>query len=93
MRSPSTATAPSCAPTKPVARNTRGEALRERAVGGGERHGAVSSRVTRKVPVPLALPPVIVLPFSYFVLKEKIGWQAIAGTVLAIVGVAVLFLV
>jgi drug/metabolite transporter (DMT)-like permease len=40
----------------------------------------------------MALPPVIVLPVSYFVFKEKVGWQAIAGTLLAIVGVAVLFL-
>jgi drug/metabolite transporter (DMT)-like permease len=40
----------------------------------------------------MALPPVILLPISYFIFKEKIGWQAIAGTLLAIVGVAVLFL-
>lgn len=40
----------------------------------------------------MALPPVIILPISYFVLKEKIGWQAIFGTGLAITGVAVLFL-
>jgi drug/metabolite transporter (DMT)-like permease len=40
----------------------------------------------------MALPPVIVLPISYFIFKEKIGWQAIAGTLLAIIGVAVLFL-
>jgi len=40
----------------------------------------------------MALPPVIVLPISYFIFKEKVGWQAIAGTLLAIVGVAVLFL-
>lgn len=40
----------------------------------------------------MALPPVIVLPASYFVFKEPIGWQGIAGTVLAILGVAVLFL-
>ncbi len=40
----------------------------------------------------MALSPVIVLPISYFVFKEKVGWQAIAGTALAIVGVAVLFL-
>ena len=40
----------------------------------------------------MALPPVIVLPISYFVFKEKVGWQAIVGTVLAIAGVAVLFL-
>jgi drug/metabolite transporter (DMT)-like permease len=41
----------------------------------------------------MALPPVIILPISYFVFKEKIGWQAVLGTVLAIVGVAILFLV
>ncbi|RPJ27010.1 MAG: DMT family transporter [Chloroflexi bacterium] len=40
----------------------------------------------------MALPPVIILPISYFLFKEKIGWQAILGTVLAIAGVAVLFL-
>jgi drug/metabolite transporter (DMT)-like permease len=40
----------------------------------------------------MALPPVIVLPISYFVFKEKIGWHAILGTLLAIAGVAVLFL-
>jgi drug/metabolite transporter (DMT)-like permease len=41
----------------------------------------------------MALPPVILLPISYFVFKEKIGWQAVAGTILAIAGVAILFLV
>ena len=41
----------------------------------------------------MALPPVIILPISYFVFKEKIGWQAVLGTVLAIAGVAILFLV
>lgn len=40
----------------------------------------------------MALPPVIILPISYFAFKEKFGWQAIAGTVLAISGVAILFL-
>ncbi len=40
----------------------------------------------------MALPPVILLPISYFVFKEKVGWQAIAGTFLAVLGVAVLFL-
>jgi len=39
-----------------------------------------------------ALTPVIVLPISYFVLKEKVGWQAIVGTLIAIAGVAILFL-
>lgn len=40
----------------------------------------------------MALSPVIVLPISYFAFKERIGWQAVVGTVLAIAGVAVLFL-
>jgi len=40
----------------------------------------------------IALPPVIILPISYFVFKEKIGWQAIIGTVPAIAGVAILLL-
>jgi drug/metabolite transporter (DMT)-like permease len=40
----------------------------------------------------MALPPVIILPVSYFVFRERIGWQAILGTGLAIAGVAVLFL-
>ena len=39
-----------------------------------------------------ALTPVIVLPISYFVFKETIGWQAVLGTALAIAGVAILFL-
>ena len=41
----------------------------------------------------MALPPVLLLPFSYFVLKEHIGIRAIVGTVLAMAGVASLFLV
>ena len=40
----------------------------------------------------IALTPVIILPISYFGFKEKVGWQAIVGTLLAIAGVAILFL-
>lgn len=40
----------------------------------------------------MSLTPVILLPVSHFVFKEKIGWQAIVGTVFAIGGVAILFL-
>lgn len=40
----------------------------------------------------MALSPVIILPISYFAFKEKIGWSALLGTVLAIIGVAILFL-
>ena len=41
----------------------------------------------------MALPPVLLLPFAYFVLKENVGPRAVAGTVLAIGGVACLFLI
>ena len=41
----------------------------------------------------MALVPVFLLPFSRFVLKEPIGLRAVAGTVLAVGGVAVLLLV
>jgi drug/metabolite transporter (DMT)-like permease len=40
----------------------------------------------------IALTPVIILPISYFGFKEKVGWQAIVGTLFAIAGVAILFL-
>lgn len=40
----------------------------------------------------MSLTPVILLPVSHFVFKEKVGWQAILGTILAIAGVAILFL-
>jgi drug/metabolite transporter (DMT)-like permease len=40
----------------------------------------------------MALPPVLMLPISYFVFKERFGWQSIAGTLVAMAGVAVLFL-
>ncbi len=41
----------------------------------------------------MALPPVILLPVSTVVFKERYGWQAVAGTFVAIAGVALLFLV
>jgi len=40
----------------------------------------------------MALPPIFLLPVEKFIFKEKMGWGAIAGTVVAIVGVGVLFL-
>lgn len=41
----------------------------------------------------MALPPVLLLPISYFVFGERYGWSSIAGTFVAICGVAILFLV
>lgn len=40
-----------------------------------------------------SLPPVFLLPISYIFLKERFGWGAVAGTLLAMIGVAILFLV
>lgn len=41
----------------------------------------------------MALPPVFLLPVSYVIFKERFGWGAVAGTIVAILGVALLFLV
>ena len=40
----------------------------------------------------MALPPVFMLPVSYFFFKEHFGWQSVAGTLLAIAGVALFFI-
>ncbi|HUH96222.1 MAG TPA: DMT family transporter [Anaerolineales bacterium] len=40
-----------------------------------------------------SLSPIFMLPIGHFYFKEQLGWQAIAGTILAMIGVAVLFLV
>jgi len=39
-----------------------------------------------------SLSPIFILPVSHFVFKERLGWQAVAGTVLAMAGVFTLFL-
>ena len=41
----------------------------------------------------IALTPIFMLPVGAVVFKEKFSWQAVAGTVAALVGVAMLFLV
>ena len=41
----------------------------------------------------MALPPVFLLPITHYVFKERIGWWAISGTLMAISGVVVLLLV
>jgi len=40
-----------------------------------------------------SLSPIFMIPMTHYVFKERIGWQSIAGTLVAMVGVAVLFLV
>ncbi len=39
----------------------------------------------------MGLVPIFMLPIGYFVFKERFGWPAVAGTVVAVVGVAMLF--
>ena len=40
-----------------------------------------------------ALPPIFLIPISYFIFKERFSWGAILGTLVAMAGVAALFLV
>ncbi|OQX64496.1 MAG: hypothetical protein B5M51_03630 [Anaerolinea sp. 4484_236] len=40
-----------------------------------------------------SLPPVFLLPIGYFVFKERFGWGAVIGTLIAMAGVAFLFLI
>ena len=41
----------------------------------------------------MSLQPVILIPIGVYFFKEKITWQAVAGTVIALIGVAIIFLV
>lgn len=41
----------------------------------------------------IALTPIFLLPIGYFFFKEKFGWNAILGTILALAGVSLLFIV
>ncbi len=40
----------------------------------------------------IALPPIILIPLSYWIFKEKISAGAIAGTIIAVIGVILIFL-
>jgi drug/metabolite transporter (DMT)-like permease len=53
---------------------------------------AVQNTAVGVASVLTSLAPIFMLPVSHFFFKEHLGWQAIAGTFLAMVGVAVLFL-
>jgi drug/metabolite transporter (DMT)-like permease len=41
----------------------------------------------------MALPPIFLLPLTHWIFKERHSWQTILGTVLAVAGVAIIFLV
>ena len=53
---------------------------------------AVQNTAVGVASVLTSLSPIFMLPFSRFLLKESLGWQAIAGTLLATLGVVILFL-
>ncbi len=53
---------------------------------------AVQNAAVGVASVLTSLSPIFILPFSHFYLKERLGWQAIAGTILAMVGVSILFI-
>jgi len=40
----------------------------------------------------MALPPIILLPVSHFIFKEKATWKSIVGTCIAVAGTAIIFL-
>jgi drug/metabolite transporter (DMT)-like permease len=40
----------------------------------------------------MALPPVILIPVEYFVYRQPVSWRSVLGTILAFVGVALIFL-
>jgi len=41
----------------------------------------------------MSLQPIILIPIGYYFFKEEISWRSILGTLIAIIGVAVIFLV
>ena len=53
---------------------------------------AVQNTAVGVASVLTSLAPIFMLPLSYFFFKERLGWQPIAGTFLAMSGVVVLFL-
>jgi drug/metabolite transporter (DMT)-like permease len=40
----------------------------------------------------MALTPVALIPISFFIYGEQVGWRAVVGTLLAVAGTAVIFL-
>jgi drug/metabolite transporter (DMT)-like permease len=41
----------------------------------------------------MSLQPVILIPIGFYFFKEEISWQSVAGTVVTLIGVAVIFMV
>ncbi len=40
----------------------------------------------------MSLPPIILIPISHWILKERITWRSVIGTIIALIGVAMIFL-
>lgn len=40
-----------------------------------------------------SLPPVFLIPIGYFIFKEKVTWQSLLGTLVALAGVGMLFMI
>lgn len=53
---------------------------------------AVQNTAVGVASVLTSLSPIFMLPIAHFVYKERLGWQTIGGTLLAMIGVAILFL-
>ena len=53
---------------------------------------AVQNTAVGVASVLTSLAPIFMLPVAHFLFKERLGWQAVAGTVVAMAGVAILFL-
>jgi drug/metabolite transporter (DMT)-like permease len=53
---------------------------------------AVQNTAVGVASVLTSLSPIFMLPIAHFFFKERLGWQAVAGTLLAMLGVTVLFL-
>ena len=53
---------------------------------------AVQNTAVGVASVLTSLAPIFMLPISHFIFKERLGWQPVAGTLLAMAGVVILFL-
>ena len=53
---------------------------------------AVQNTAVGVASVLTSLSPIFMLPIAHFFFKERLGWQAVTGTLLAMIGVVVLFL-
>lgn len=40
----------------------------------------------------MATTPVLMLPISHFILKEKLNWKSVLGAIIAVIGIGILFL-